>query len=193
MKRVINCLALLLISTMIMAQDIPTGMRMEVIEVSQGNDDEDQYTIFQYKEENGNTGYYLSMEHSIELLGLIRGDLAKSSFSHYDEVCLPMGTTREEVQDKIESMFQMLDKAVGTKFEFPCRINNGAEKLGEESTATCVLTKRFLKGKRLEFSFTSGERTAQTYLNKSVLKQLRFGLKLDKKIHPGKNAQNDDD
>ncbi|MBO7050453.1 MAG: hypothetical protein J6W42_07565 [Bacteroidaceae bacterium] len=192
MKRFFNCMALLLISMMIVAQDIPVGMRMEVIEISQGDDEEFQYSIFQYKEENGNTGYYLSLIHSIELMGIIRGDLARSSLSHYDEVCLPMGATREEAQEKIESISELLNKAPGSTFEFPCRINNGADRLGQESTTTCTVAKRFLRGKLLVFSFESGSRNAQAELSKSALKQLRFGLKLDKKIHPGKKADIDD-
>ena len=118
MKRFFNCMALLLISMMIVAQDIPVGMRMEVIEISQGDDEEFQYSIFQYKEENGNTGYYLSLIHSIELMSIIRGDLARSSLSHYDEVCLPMGVTREEAQEKIESISELLNKAPGSTHQF---------------------------------------------------------------------------
>lgn len=191
-KRLFSCLTLLLVTTMVIAQDIPVGMRMEVTESSQGDDEEFQCSVFQYKEENGNTGYYLSLIHSIELMSIVRGDLAKSSLSHYDEVCLPLGATLDDAQNKIDSMLELFDKNPGTVTEFPCRINNGPEKLGEESTATCTVTKRLLGGKILLFGFTSGQRTAETELTKSALKQMRLGLKLDKKLHPGKNKDNDD-
>ena len=175
-----------LISTMVLAQDIPAGMRVEVTESSQ--DDKFVYSIFRYREENGNTGYYMSLGKKTELLSLIRDDITDTSISHTDEMCLPMGTTMEDVLEEIESLLELTGKPNGTIVEFPCRINNGADRLGEEGKTSCMVTKRFLQSKRLCFSFTSGRRTAQADLTKSALKRMRLGVKLDGKLHPGKNS-----
>jgi len=184
MKRLFGILALLLISSMVIAQNIPAGMRMEIVESDNENN---QYSIFRYKDNNGDTGYYMSVGYKIELLSLVRDDITDTSISHMDEVCFPMGNTREQVTEKLDSFMELLGKPAGTTVEFPCRINNGADGLGEESTATCIVTKRFLQGKRLCFHFTSGKRNADADLTKSAIKSMRLGVKLDIKLHPDKN------
>ena len=176
--------AAIMMATCVLAQDIPADMRMEIIESE--DDSRDQYTIFKYKEKNGNTGYYMGVGNKIELLGLVRDDITDMSISHMDEVCLPMGSTRQEVIDNLDSYLELLDKPAGTTVEFPCRIDNYAG-LGEESKTTCIVTKRFLQGKRLCFHFTSGKRTAEADLRKSSLKSMKISVKLDMKLHPNKD------
>lgn len=186
MKRIIMAVAAtLMMATYMLAQEIPAGMRMEIVESD--NDSKDQYSIFKYKEQNGNVGYYMGVGYKIELLGLIRDDITDVSISHMDEVCFPMGSTRDDVLDKLDSFLELLDNPAGTTLEFPCRINNGAAGLGDEATATCTVTKRFLQGKRLCFRFTSGERTVDADLLKSSIKSMRLSVKLDKKLHPNKD------
>ena len=188
MKRLFSCMAMSLVTLMTFAQDIPVGMRVEIVELADGNQDKFQYSIFQYKEENGNIGFYMSLGHKTELLSIIRDDITDTSISHTDEMCLPLGTTTEEIFDKLESMLDLLQKPNGTTVEFPCKINNGADRLGEDGKATCIVTKRFLQSKRLCFNFESGRRTARTDLTKSALKRLRLGVKMDIKLHPRKYA-----
>ena len=86
MKRtILTVAAALMMATCVIAQDIPAGMRMEIIESE--DDSRDQYTIFKYKEKNGNEGYYMGVGNKIELLGLVRDDITDMSISHMDEVC----------------------------------------------------------------------------------------------------------
>jgi hypothetical protein len=47
-----------------------------------------------------------------------------------------------------------------------------------------VVDKKPLGGKRLKFFFTSGKHETHAYLNKAVVKELRSGMKVDKKLHP---------
>ena len=183
-KTVFALAASLMMATYVLAQDIPAGIRMEIVESD--DDSKDQYSIFKYKEQNGNTGYYMGVGYKIELLGLVRDDITDTSISHMDEVCFPMGSTREEVLEKLDSFLELLGKPAGTTMEFPCRINNGANGLGQESTATCIVTKRFLQSKRLCFHFTSGKRTADADLLKSSINSMRLSVKLDIKLHPDK-------
>ena len=181
---ILSVAAALMMATCVIAQDIPAGMRMELIESE--DDSRDQYTIFKYKEKNGNEAYYMGVGNKIELLGLVRDDITDMSISHMDEVCLPMGSTRQEVIDNLDSYLELLGKPAGTTVEFPCRINNGVG-LGDESKSTCIVTKRFLQGKRLCFHFTSGNRTAEADLRKSSLKSMKLSVKLDIKLHPNKD------
>jgi len=183
-KTVFALAASLMMATYVLAQDMPAGIRMEIVESD--DDSKDQYSIFKYKEQNGNTGYYMGVGYKIELLGLVRDDITDTSISHMDEVCFPMGSTREEVLEKLDSFLELLGKPAGTTVEFPCRINNGANGLGQESTATCIVTKRFLQSKRLCFHFTSGKRTADADLLKSSINSMRLSVKLDIKLHPDK-------
>jgi len=79
--------------TNVFAQDIPAGIRMEIVESE--DDSKDQYSIFQYKDKNGDTKYYMGVGYKIELLSMVRDDITDTSISHMDEVCFPMGTTRD--------------------------------------------------------------------------------------------------
>lgn len=184
-KTILTVAAAFMMATSVIAQEIPVGMRMEIVE----SDDEssDQYSIFKYKEKNGNVGYYMSVGYKIELLGMIRDDITNTSISHMEEVCFPMGSSRNEVLEKLDSYLELLGKPAGTTVEFPCRINNGADGLGEEATATCIVTKRFLQSKRLCFNFNSGKRSVEADLLKSSINSMRLSVKLDIKLHPNKD------
>ena len=81
--------AAMMMATYVIAQDIPTDMRMEIIESE--DDSHDQYTIFKYKEKNGYTGYWMGVGNKTELLGLVRDDITDMSISHMDEVCRAIG------------------------------------------------------------------------------------------------------
>ena len=185
LKRFIIMATALMMVTCVFAQDIPAGVRMEIVE-SDG-DSKDQYSIFQYKDKNGDALYYMGVGYKIELLSMVRDDITNTSISHMDEVCFPMGTTRDQVLENLDSFLELLDKPVGTTVEFPCRVTNGAEVLGEKTTATCTVVKRFLQSKRLCFHFTSGNRSAEADLLKSSIKSMRLSVKLDKKLHPNKD------
>ena len=170
MKKVLLIAATIMMALMsVQARDIPTGMRMEIIEADE--EDKNQYSIFQYKDDDGTVGYYMSVGRYTELLGLTRDDLA-STFGQYDEVCLYMGSTR----------------ANGTTIEYDCRLATWGQRLGEKAKTTCIVTKRFLQSKRLCFYFNSGgNRTTYADLTKSGIKSMRLSVKIDIRLHPDRD------
>ena len=186
MKKVIIILALALVSLGAFAQDIPAGIRMEIAGAGQSDNEyeEDEFQIFTYKDEDGTFGYYLSLGHSTDILKIFRDDITDMSFGHIDEACLYMGTTMQDAFSFLDKLEELLESAPGTAAEFPCRLSTGAERLGDSSTATCVVIKRFLQAKRLNFLFRSGNRTGEAEMNKATIKSLRFGLNVHQKLHP---------
>ncbi len=184
MRKVIITFALAFIAVSIFAQnrEIPAGLRMEVAEAE--INDEYKSSIFTYKDEDGTFGYYMGVSHVYELLKMIRDDITDMSIAHVDETLLWMGTTPEEAFAFTDTLLALLEKEPGTTVEFPCRLATGAERLGANGTATCIVVKRFLQGKRLCFHFTSGNHTAEADLNKSSIKSLRLSFKVNHKLRP---------
>ena len=153
------------------AQSIPTGMR---IEMASHEDDDEEFEIFAYKDQDGTFGYYLSLGQITKLMDIIIDpQFTNTSFDDIKETCLCLGATPEEAFATIDSLLELYDKEVGTTVEFPCRASLGVNKLGAADTTTCVVKKKPLGGKRLQFLFTCGNRRAESYLYKSVLKSLR--------------------
>ena len=186
MKKLLLIAATIMMALMnVQAKDIPAGMRMEIIEADE--EDKNQYSIFQYKDNDGTVGYYMSVGRYTELLGLIRDDLA-STFGQYDEVCLYMGSTRDEVVTSLDKMLEQMGKANGTTIEYDCRLATWGQRLGEKAKTTCIVTKRFLQSKRLCFYFNSGgNRTTYADLTKSGIKSMRLSVKLDIRLHPDRD------
>ena len=178
MKRIITTLALACVLTSAWAQDFPAGMRREIVEIEQ-NDHE--YSLFSYKEEDGSLGYYLSLGR---VTPIVEAEIfgGHTSFSHIDETCLCLGATKDEDLATIESLLALLDEAPGTTAAFQCRSSSGGERLSVPDQANCVVVKRFLQGKRLCFQFVSGEHTAEVDLTRSTLKSLRWNINLGKKL-----------
>lgn len=181
MKRLIISLAFAFFAVLSFAQDFPAGMRMEMTSVGE---DDFQQSLFSYKDDDGTFAYYLSLGRVYRLLEIsseIGGDF---SLDHIDEICICMGKNYDEVSASLEALLNMFEMETGTVVEFPCRLSMGLEKLGPESIATCIVTKRFLQAKRLCFHFVSGHRSAETDLKKSALKSLRWSFNLYKGMHP---------
>lgn len=183
MKRILITLAFLLPALCVLAQDIPAGIRMEVAEIEEN---ENEYSIFSYKDDDGTFGYYLSIGFETPILAIIRDDDdgPSSSLSHLDETCIWMGATREETFATLDKLLVFLEQEPGTTMEVSCRESLGAEKLGGSSRALCMVSKRILQSKRLSFLFQSGGGSATADLTKSAIKTLRLSLELDKKLHP---------
>ena len=180
MKRFFTALVLACLTFFAVAQDIPSGMKMEIAEVGE-NDNE--YSIFTYKDPDGTFGYYLSVGHVFQLLELLF-DESSSSFGLVDETCLVMGETMDDAFAFLDSLLELLDEAPGTTADFPCRLTTGADQLFVPSTANAIVVKRFLQGKRINFHFVSGSHTAEVDLTKSAVKSLRWNLDLYRKLHP---------
>ena len=168
MKRILATMVLACVLTSAWAQDFPAGMRNEIVEIEQN---EDEYSLFTYKDEDGAFGYYLS---EAEIFG------GQTSISHMDETCLCLGATKEEALATIGQLLALLEEPAGTTAAFQCRRSSGGERLSVPDQANCVVVKRFLQGKRLNFQFVSGGRTADVDLSRSTLKALRWNLNLRK-------------
>ena len=184
MKRILTTIALACVLTSAWAQDFPAGMRNEIVEIEQN---EDEYSLFTYKDEDGAFGYYLSLGRVFPILEAeIFG--GQTSLSHMDETCLCLGATKEEALATIEQLLALLEEPAGTTAAFQCRRtaafqcrrSSGGERLSVPDQANCVVVKRFLQGKRLNFQFVSGGRTADVDLTRSTLKALRWNLNLRK-------------
>ena len=178
MKRIIAAIAFACVMLSAWAQDFPAGMRKEIVEIEQ---DDHEYSLFSYKDADGTFGYYLSLGRVFPILEAeIFG--GHTSFSHIDETCLCLGATKDEALATIESMLALLEEPAGTTASFQCRRSSGGERLSVPDQANCVVVKRFLQGKRLNFQFVSGGRTADVDLTRSTLKALRWNLNLGKKL-----------
>lgn len=186
MKRILTIIALVIATLPAFAQkqkNTPAGMRMEIVEIEQ---DDNEYSIFTYKDDDGTFGYYLSLGHVYRLLEVTRNDETDFTLDHVNETCLWLGADAEEASATIETLLELFDAPLATIKEFPCRLSTGAERLGESSIASCSVVKRLLQGKRLCFMFQSGGHTVQADLTKSALKSLRVSFNLHKKMHKDK-------
>ena len=180
MKRFLSTLALVCMTLFAVAQNSPIGMKLEIAEVGQ---DDNEYSIFTYQDPDGNLGYYLGVGHEIEFLHIFSDDLS-STFGHVDETALVMGETMDDAFAYLDSLLALLEEAPGTTADFPCRLTTGADQLFVPSTAHAIVVKRFLQAKRICFQFVSGSHTAEVDLTKSAIKSLRWNLELYRKLHP---------
>ena len=127
MKKILIALALIFPAFFAAAQEIPAGMRMELAEITENDD---QFSIFKYKDEDGSVAYYLSVGREFNVVEAVFGDVSNISLGHVDETVLCLGKTYDEAQAFLESMLALFDKEPGTSMEFPARLSVGAEKLG---------------------------------------------------------------
>ena len=171
MKRIIATIAFACVMLSAWAQDFPAGMRKEIVEIEQ---DDHEYSLFSYKDADGTFGYYLSLGRVFPILEAeIFG--GQTTISHVDETCLCLGATTEEALATIEQLLALLEEPVGTTAAFQCRRSSGGERLSVPDRANCVVVKRFLQGKRLNFQFVSGGHTAD-------VESLRWNINLGKKL-----------
>lgn len=183
MKRFLLVLAAIMATLSLQAQqkEIPANIRLEVAEAEQDNA---QYSIFIYKDDDGTVGYYLGLGGSNGVFAITKNDNVTFSIQDVRETCIWLGATTEEVFASIETLLALYDKEAGTVVEFRGRTTNGADRLANPNSTTCEVKKRLLGGKRLLFIFTSGRYQCGVYLTKGVVKQLRFGLKASMKLDP---------
>lgn len=165
------------------AQKMPAGMRVEVAESERDNS---EYSIFTYKDKDDEEsfGYYLSLGRVTHLLSIIRDDITDAAFDDIREVCVCLGSTYDDAMFSLDNILDIFDDEEGTVVEFKGRAVAQGGRLGEPTTSTCTVQKKMLGGKRLSFVFVSGKYQAETYLTKTVVKELRAGMKIDKKLHP---------
>ena len=157
----------------------PAGVRMEVAEAET---DKGEYTIFTYIDSDDTFGYYLSLVRESDFLGA--DEILGMEVKNVSETTIWLGATADEAFVTIDNIMALYDKDLETTAEFKGRgAKNGAH-LGDENIVKCMVVKKTLGGKRLEFFFPQGNRTAHAYLTKQVLKDLRSELKISKKLQP---------
>lgn len=183
MRKFFTSIVFLLVSLFSYAQNIPVGIRMEVAEFEM---DENEFSIFSYKDEDGTFGYYLSLGRVYHILEYVRDDIKNAAFNHVEEVCVCLGSTAEEALESVDSILELFEKEPGTVKEFDCRLSTGAERLGKSDITTCTVKKKKIGGKRLNFVFKSKKHTAEVDLSKSAVKSLRLSFKINNKLHPDK-------
>ena len=139
MKRILTTMVLACVLTSAWAQDFPAGMRNEIVEIEQN---EDEYSLFTYKDEDGAFGYYLSLGRVFPILEAeIFG--GQTSLSHIDETCLCLGATKEEALATIEQLLALLEEPAGTTAAFQCRRSSGGacpcrtRRTASSSSASC--------------------------------------------------------
>ena len=162
------------------AKDNPVGMRMEIAE---SGDDDNETVLFTYKDQDGTEAYYLGLGRVFRILDVLFDGELNTSFDHVDEVCLCLGTTAEPALASFDLLLSFYDEDINTIAEFPARMATGADKLGGLTIINCVVKKKFIKGKYLQFNFVSGKHSAEVDLSKSTVKFLRKALELDMKRH----------
>lgn len=156
------------------------GMRLEIVET---DDDDNQFSVFTYQEKDGPVAYYMSVGSEFNFSEVFDIEILGGSLSQMDEVCLYLGSTADEALAAIDGMLALYDKDIDDVFEFQGRLTTGSGQLGDPTTVTCVVRKKFLSGKFLRFYFVSGKHNAESDLGKSTLKFLRKGLEMDMKRH----------
>ena len=171
----------LMVAMSVNAQNQPAGMRVEVAEAET---DHGEYTIFTYKDtdEDDSFGYYLSLGRVADFLGA--DEILGMEVQNIHEVTIRLGATTDEALATIGTILDLYDKDVDTKADFQGRAATNGFQLGEPVTATCMVVKKPLGGKRLQFLFPEGKRQGRAYLSKSTLKELRTNFKIDIKLHP---------
>ncbi len=160
------------------AKDIPAGVRMEIVEAGE---DDNEFGIFSYKDKDGTVSYYMSLAWEFKISEVFDVEIMGGSLSHIDEVCLCLGVTHDEAIESLNTLLALFDEDVNTLAELPARLATGAERLGDFTTINCLVKKKLIGGKSLQFHFVSGKHSGEASLSKSTLKFLKKGLELDKK------------
>lgn len=183
MKKILFLLAFSLVATLgLHAQkDFPANVRIDVSEVTNNNA---KYSIFLYKDDDGTVGYYMSLGGASEIFSISIKGAGNFAIEDVRETCLWLGATTDEAFASLDSLLALYEMEAGTVKEFQGRSALGFDRLQESNITTCQVKKKLLGGKRLLFTFTSGSVDCGVYLNKGIVKQLRFGLKTNIKINP---------
>ena len=180
-KMILMAIAAIMVTMSAQAQKMVPGMRMEIGESER---DHAEFSLFTYMDEDETFGYYMSLSRVTHVLGIIRDDITDAAFDNIKETCLCLGSTYDEAYAKLGELLDLYDQDEMTTVELECRASTGSDRLGEPTTATCIVKKKALGGKQLMMCFKSGNKEAHTYLPKQVVKEIRLDLKIDKKLHP---------
>lgn len=192
MKKIIRLwmlAAILLISGAMQAQDHkghPVDIRTEFYNLENDDQvDKKTFSLFTYLDADGTFGYYLGLGKAESFVELSIGG-ADLAFGNYEEASIKLGATNDEACATLDRILALYDQDLETTAQFEGRACTAGPKMAGPVPVTCVVKKRPLSlfgGKRLQFLYPCDGRTAETYLLKSELKQIRNGLTFDKKLH----------
>lgn len=174
MKRIFVFVALIFVSSLMFAQKFQVGVRDEIVSIEEN---ENEYAIFGYMDEEGTKGYYL---------GLGRPDVIPGSiiaFDVFNETCIYLGATLEEALGTMGSIVDLFSGRMGSNKVFEARLGVG-ELLKDKGQAIGTLERRIIAGKHISFAFKTPSFLTESFLNKITAKSLLTGLKAYMKIHP---------
>lgn len=174
MKRIFVLVALILVSSLMSAQKFQVGVRDEIFTVEE-NDNE--YAVFGYMDEDGTTGYYLGLGRPDVIPG------ALIAFDVYHETCIYLGATLAESLETMGTIVSLFNGPTGSNKAFEARLGAG-ELLKDKGQAIGTLERRIIAGKHISFSFKTPSYLTESFLNKITAKSLLSGLKTYIKIHP---------
>ena len=166
MKRFITSIALIVLSIAAMAQTLPVNTRQTI---AQAQGKEKTYEIFEYKDADGTTGYYLGLGMPDNIPGYI------ITFDDVPEACIKMGSTIEEVRKNLEDLIAFFGSASGSTRSFEARTAVGG-KLKESNTAKATMQRIFMGGRCIEFEYPSKAFTTVTYLRRHTVRALQKSL-----------------
>lgn len=183
MKRILISLAIACMALCTYAQkNLPVGIRSEITEIEQNDD---TFSLFQYKDPDQRVGYYLSLLHTNGSVSFEILEMGNTSISSFDECCLYLGENYDQVLETLTGLVDLFSEPSGTTRELEARRSNGAEGLADSITVNCILRKGLL-GKHLAIQFEGRKHPAEVQLSKSSVKSLISGVKFYRKLHPEK-------
>lgn len=180
-KMFLMAVAAIMVTMSAQAGKAVTNMRVEIGSTER---DRAEYSVFTYQDDEETFGYYLSVGRVTHILGILRDDIETDDFDKVKETCIYLGSTYDEAYEVLGDMLNLYDKDVDTSVEYKSREAARGNRLGDTTSSTCIVKKKPLAGKQLMFLFAGGKRETHAWVPKQVIKELRWSLKTDKKIHP---------
>ncbi len=174
MKRIFIIFTLIFVSSLVFAQKFQVGVRDEIFTVEE---DDNEYAIFGYMDEDGTSGYYLGLGRPDVIPGAI------IAFDVYHETCVYLGATLAESLETMGYIVALFNQSIGSNKVFDARLGTG-ELLKDKGQAIGTLERRIIVGKHISFSFKTPSYLTESFLNKITAKSLLSGLKTYIKIHP---------
>ena len=180
-KMILMAVAAIMVTMSAQAGKAVTGMR---IEIGSTERERAEYSVFTYQDDEDTFGYYLSVGRVTHILGIFRDDIETDVFDNVKETCIYLGSTYDEAYAVLSDMLDLYKKDVNTTVEYKSREAAKGDRLGGTTSSTCIVKRKPLAGKQLKFFFAGGKRETHTWVPKQVIKELRWDLKTDKKLHP---------
>lgn len=176
MKRLISTVFVLAWTVVAFAQGSVWKQMLEIAEV-EINDGETTLAVFDMPEADQHQ-YFLC----VGTLG-IGDDIVQVRVDPVFQLFIPLGTTLEEAQAKMEEFRDIVKMPAGTEMETIGTLALANPSTGEMEPVY-VTSHRFLLSKIIEFSIRRDGYVRATHIARSEFNSLVSGVKLYRKIHP---------